>query len=321
MSEKDTTAKDYMSDNSRFADLFNYIIFGGKQVIAAETLIEKDSTEIISFFNEENTEKSIKLQKWRDLLKMVTIKSNDEAIFAILGIENQSEVHYAMAVRNLLYDAVSYAKQVDDTAKQHRKMKDTDSSAEFLSGFTSDDKLKPVITLTIYWGTEKWDAPRTLHEMLNTDNVDILRYVSDYKLNLVVPQEITDFSGFHTELGKLFNVFKCAKERDVMDALLKNDTYNSVKTETVDMLNTFLGIKIPKNVLNKKGEIDVCKAWEDQLNAGLEQGLEQGIEAFILDKIEDKCSEEVIIAKLIKSFSLTEQKAKEYFEKYGTLSV
>lgn len=272
MSEKDTTAKAYMSDNERFADLFNYKVFGGKKVIDANCLVEKDSTEVISFLDVEETDKSIKLQKWRDLLKGVEIKSDERAIYAILGIENQSDIHYAMAVRSLLYDAISYAKQVDDVAKRHRKDRDVSTSAEFLSGFTKDDKLKPVVTLTIYWGADKWDAPRTLYDMLNTDDEDILRYVSDYSLNLVIPEEITDFSSFRTELGKLFNVFKVSKNEDDMRDLFKRDAYSSIKIETVDMLNTFLGVKIPKTELNEKGEINMCKAWEDHYNSGLAKG-------------------------------------------------
>ena len=41
------------------------------------------------------------------------------------------------------------------------------SGAEFLSGLAKDDKLVPVITLTIYWNTGNWDGARSLHEMLN----------------------------------------------------------------------------------------------------------------------------------------------------------
>lgn len=51
MGEKDTKAKEYLSDNSRFADLCNYVLFQGEQIIKAETLIEKDSTEVLSILS------------------------------------------------------------------------------------------------------------------------------------------------------------------------------------------------------------------------------------------------------------------------------
>ena len=49
---------------------------------------------------------------------------------------------------------------------------------------------------------------------------------------------------------------------------------------------------------------------------GESSGFEQGITAFILDKIEDDCSEDAIINKLVKRFFLTEEKAREYYKKY-----
>lgn len=52
---------------------------------------------------------------------------------------------------------------------------------------------------------------------------------------------------------------------------------------------------------------------------GIEKGIESGIEVFVLDKIEDGISEEKIIAKLMKAYSLTEEKARQYVEKYVTV--
>lgn len=43
----------------------------------------------------------------------------------ILGIENQSHVHYAMSVKNMLYDAMEYANQVRKTSVRYRKEKST----------------------------------------------------------------------------------------------------------------------------------------------------------------------------------------------------
>ena len=37
---------------------------------------------------------------------------DDHAAYILLGIENQQKVHYAMPVRNMLYDALQYDKQV-----------------------------------------------------------------------------------------------------------------------------------------------------------------------------------------------------------------
>ena len=41
--------------------------------------------------------------------------------YVLYGAENQAEIHYAMAVKNNLYDALEYAGQVEEAAKSHRK--------------------------------------------------------------------------------------------------------------------------------------------------------------------------------------------------------
>ena len=190
MGEKDTKAKEYLSDNSRFADLCNYVLFQGEQIIKAETLFEKDSTEVLSILVDGREEQ---FQKWRDLIKGTVIKRNKDMVFVLIGIENQSDIHYAMPVKNMIYDALNYGSQVKKTAKRHRKNHDKLTPAEFLSGFRKDDKLTPVITITLYWGADKWDGPRTLHDMLEHSDEALIKFIPDYHINLVVPEEIDDF--------------------------------------------------------------------------------------------------------------------------------
>ena len=73
MGAKDTKAKEYLSDNERFADLCNAVLFDGEQVVRAEDLEEKDTTEVLSVFGTD--EKEIQFQRWRDILKQVVVKS------------------------------------------------------------------------------------------------------------------------------------------------------------------------------------------------------------------------------------------------------
>ena len=50
---------------------------------------------------------------------------------------------------------------------------------------------------------------------------------------------------------------------------------------------------------------------------GIELGKEQGIKILIQDYLEDGKNKEQIVAKLIKHYELSEEKAVEYFIKYG----
>lgn len=43
-----------------------------------------------------------------------------------------------------------------------------------------DDRLIPVITITLYWGNDAWDAPRTLREMFSEVDEHLKRFLLDY---------------------------------------------------------------------------------------------------------------------------------------------
>lgn len=86
-----------MSKSEHFADVFNSCVFDGKQVVKADELFlqEKDPEELGIIFA--NAEKDT-VQKLRDVLKKCVIMRNDKMSFLLLGIENQSEVHYAKII-------------------------------------------------------------------------------------------------------------------------------------------------------------------------------------------------------------------------------
>ena len=59
----------------------------------------------------------------------------------ILGIENQTDIHYAMPVRNAIYDVLQYGKQVSDVAALHRRNRKLRGRGEFFSGFRKNQVL------------------------------------------------------------------------------------------------------------------------------------------------------------------------------------
>ena len=269
MSAKDTVTKEYLSDNTRFADLCNYYLFNGKQVIHPEELREQDVTELMVMKASDERKAD---QKWRDLLKQAVIKRTDTCSYIIIGIENQSEVHYAMPVRNMIYDAMNYGSQIRKAAKRHAKAKDWNNTGEFLSGFAKGEKLMPVVTITIYWGSEKWDGPRSVHEMLTPMDKELLKYMADYRLNLIVPEEITDFRKFRSALGPVLKLFQLAENRKALDLELKNNPeYKVMGQDSMNVVNTFLGLHM--QLKEKEKTVDMCKAWEEQREDGVKEGL------------------------------------------------
>ena len=123
--------------------------YGGEKVIKAEDLVAADTAETAVI---DKLEKIITTKKTRDVIKHLSIKREGKITYAILGVENQSLINYAMPVRNLIYDALSYGAQVYEEEKALKQSKKKLDSAEYLSGFGKDSKIYPVITLVINWG-------------------------------------------------------------------------------------------------------------------------------------------------------------------------
>lgn len=291
MGAKDTKAKEYLSDNVRFADLCNAVLFDGEQVVKAENLEERDTTEVLSVFGVD--EKEIHIQRWRDILKQVVVKSYGDVYFMLAGVENQADIHYAMPVKDMLYDAMSYSSQVRAIARKHRQSGDYGSEAEFLSGMHRNDKLIPVLTITVYLGAKAWDAPRHLYDMFDEIDEKLRRFIPDYHINLVVPQEIEDFGRFHTTLGEVLELIKFSEDKKAMKQLLaENPKFQAIDNESVSAINTFIGTNIP---INKEGRVtDMCKAWEEIMQEEREEGRTAGRRELIENMLlSGKTAEEV----------------------------
>lgn len=132
MGTKDSKAKEYLSDNMRFSEICNYVLFDGEKVIKPENLKECDTTEVLSVFGIDR--KQIVKQKWRDLLKGVSVKYTESVYIVLMGIEAQTDVHYAMPVKTMIYDAMNYGEQVNEAKKQHQKTKIINHQMSFYQG-------------------------------------------------------------------------------------------------------------------------------------------------------------------------------------------
>ena len=261
MGERDIITKDYMSKTHYFADAFNASVFGGKQLVKSDALMlqEKDTTELGIILSKEQ-KKTKAVQKARDILKKSILMKDDKTTYLLLGIENQSDLHYALPVKNLVYDALNYMRQVNEITEMHKKKKDLEGT-EFLSGFSKDDKIYPIITLAVYFGAEEWDAPRSLKEMFPSDIEDVvLDQVEDYRLHLIVPSEIKDFSLFKTDLRKVLKYIKMSGDPEGIEQLKTDKDFQEMDVDTVRLINEFTKSNI--EISREKEEIKMCVAWD-----------------------------------------------------------
>lgn len=262
MGVKDTVTTKYMRQNEIFADAFNYFVYGGEQVIHPDSLKELDTREIDVPYGGENGAGQ-PVQKTRDVIKSVVAMMDKSTAYLLLAIENQSNIHYAMPVKNMVYDALQYAKQVEEAIASHRLSGDYKNagSDEYLSGFMKEDHLLPVVTLVVYFDSKEWDGPLSIHEMFSGQDARVLALVPDYKVNLIAPASIKDedFRKFQSSLKEVLSFIKYARDKDELKKVLDADeSFRHLGREEVDVLNACVGAKIAV----KEGEeaIDVCLA-------------------------------------------------------------
>ena len=331
MGVKDTVTKDYMNDPRIFADAFNYFLYSGRQVILPEKLHSIDTTMIGIPYGADGA--GMPVQKFRDNMKCLSAMTDDHAAYMILGVEEQSDIHYAMPVKDMVYDSLHYASQVEEAARSHRRESGKNredkaiaeecgleevvtgkkvSSGEYLTGFYKEDRLIPVITLVVYFGPDKWDAPVCLHEMLSVTDEEILAFVPDYKINLITPEGMSDeeLDMFRTSLREVLMFIKYSKDKKQLKEHVENDpAFKNVEQKAGQVINVMTGVDFKMS--ESEEYVDMCQAMreirEDERREGREEGLkegrEEGLKEGLKEGIEASCRETILRMLSMKVFS------------------
>ena len=274
--EEDIVVNAYFSDNARFADLINGLVFGGRQVVKEEELEERDSqTGIWQIWDQAGGGK----KRYRDLLRRAPFGVS----FAIMGLENQKEVHYLMPVRAMEYDSGEYRKQAAFIEKSREKQ--PSDSGEFMSRLGKDDILQPCITLVLYYGKD-WDGSKTLYDLLELEHLpeELRSMVNDYHINLFEIHKIENTDIFRTDIKLVFDVIRCSEDDEKLEALIKGTPdYGHLKEDAYMLIEKYIGIKkfISARKKYKNGdEVDMCKALIDMQaryrNMGRKEGRKEG---------------------------------------------
>ena len=308
----DAEAKQYLGMRKTFADAFNYLLYDGEPVIDPDSLSEMDTAQLALPYG---NNARLPVQKYRDLLKIWEAMTDGNAIYIILGAELQGKVHYAMPVKDGLYDMIGYSRQVEETRRSLKQsVGDDDESAElysedgtlkirltseeFLSGFRKSDRLIPIITAVIYIGDVPWDGPKSLFEMLDIKDKRIIPFLNDYKLNIISAADIADddFEKFHTILGKILRIVKHQKKD--ADKLIEELGHTKIEPEAAFFLKKAANLDIEIEV--KDGGVDMCESLERKYR-------EKEIAGAIGILRDDGKSDTDIIERIIKKYNVTKE--------------
>ena len=297
MGKYDTCMKEFLQNKDRFADLFNGCCFQGRQIIRVEDLREASENYVI-------TDKRLPgktRQKDTEIIRDIKMVLGSGMVLQVLAVENQSYIDYAMPVRCMGYDAAEYRRQLKERKQERRLLMNSEnrpknpavSMDETLSGILSSDRLHPVYTLCLYSGTEPWDGPRKLSDMMAFDpqNKNLQSLFEEYHLHLFCINEQYVFDAFRSDLKPLFQAINCRNNKKKMIELMKDETYSHLNEDTWDAIAVMTdnAAMLQKKDLykteNQKEEFNMCQAlqelMQDERNEGRIEGRNEG-------KIEDQ---------------------------------
>ena len=119
--------------------------------------------------------------------------------------------------------------------------------------------------------------------------------MEDYKVHLIVPNEIRDFDKFATDFGKVMKYIAVSEDEKALKQLQSDEAFKSVDADTVRLLNVCTN----SNILIKEGEekVDMCSGLKALIEEGREEGVGLG---------ENKKLTELVKKKVQKGYSTSE---------------
>ena len=162
----------------------------------------------------------------------------------------------------------------------HRAAKQCPStSGEYLTGFYKDDRLIPVITVVVYFGSDTWKAPRSLHEMLSVQDPEILSMVPDYRINLFSPAEIKDeeLNKLQSNLREVMLFIKYAKDKQKLKELTsENSSFQSLELKAARVIDSITGINL--RFTETERSVNICQAVQEMCDDARAEGHTQGLQ-------------------------------------------
>lgn len=271
-SAPDQSEKILMDHADVFADIINGLVYGGREVVKPENLRDGPTASRYKAAEGKYQEKD------RDVVKIDT--ANNVA-FMVYGLENQTKVNRLMPVRVMGYDYAMYE-------KNGRDIKDSNKAggheADYAEEIWPGQKLMPVITLVLYFGTEPWDGPVSLYDLVDVPE-GLKKYIPDYRINLVqvafLPEEvIAKFRSDFQIAAEFFRAKRLGKEQEIM--------YNNTKGfqhvgELMEFFHTFTGDKryvdFKQHLIreSQKGEVRMCSLLDAFEKQGHDKGRAEGL--------------------------------------------
>ena len=310
MGKKDITLKDYLSERRRYADLINGSVFQGEQIVRADDLTEANAVQTKVYNGQ-------RIERINDL---VMREGKDGKLFAVWVVANQEHVDYSMPVRVMLQEALEYDRQLKEIrCKNHSAYQM--NAGEYLSGICRSDRLRPVVTVVVYWGSGKWQGAENLHDMIDFgQDADLAEKIRDlvpvYRLHVLNLSEQEDSQLFRTELRTLFELYARRNSREAFRTYLNtHKECQKMDEETCKALSLLTGSAKLSDMIFKrkeKEEINVGGVIEELIEDGREEGRKEGIRAMAAAMKKLNIPIQKICEAIAEQFGMSEEQAQKY---------
>ena len=281
MGKYDIRTRELLADNEEFARLFNMVLHNGEQEISADSLQEIDSVSVLSAARAGLIGRDAEVR--RDLLRRIVIKRDENAYYMLLGVENQTLVDYGMPLRMLYYDVIRYMLQMHEAASLHGN---AEKRTSFTSEFGPDDRLEPIVTVVVYYGTSPWRGPRRLSEMFRKLPKDLARkivpYLPSYRIRIVSAQcsnSVLDGLGRNLR-AVLYYARSGWRMKGLKDVLRAHPDLRTVGASAANVIASFMNIggKMNGHIDNgQKEDVDMTTIADELREEGFAKGRKSGL--------------------------------------------
>ncbi|MCR5250517.1 MAG: hypothetical protein K6E50_07930 [Lachnospiraceae bacterium] len=290
MGKANNAINHYLSDKRRFADLFNAVLYGGKQVLDPERLTEISGTT----YEDLEQRDAGKAPKRRERRNDITMRYEDGQIYRILISEAQNSVSYVLPLRNLDYLAAGYHKQYEKIKKHHDEADDYADFAERSSGMRKGERLIPLHILWVYHGERAWDGPRNFQEMLHANGSEDLDLSVFFEPRLLCINEIKDYANFQTELRLLLELLGKRNDKEELFRLVdKDERFEHLGEDTFETASVLLDTptiwKRRKRYLSgeEREGYSMCKAIREMVEEAEKRGEKREALRILYDLVKD----------------------------------
>ena len=157
--------------------------------------------------------------------------------------------------------------------------------------------------------------------MFDVRNKEILKYIPDYKINLIIPAEMTDeeINQFQTNFREVMLFVKYSKDKVHLKKLISEDVhFRNIDLKTARVISAITGSEIKLEYAEE--EINMCQAIDEMVEDGREEGRKEeraaGISALIEIAQEYLIPKEKLMKKLEEKFNLSAKEAEDYISLY-----